>query len=208
MNTDEKFRYVKQSLAKLKALDKNYSAFGSSSHKYLLNPTLEESEVSAFESKHAIKLPEDYRRFLTEIGNGRAGPYYGLETLEDSLFIDLDYKRESRRLNPSKPFLFTEKWNMEFEGDSSNEQEFQAFEAEYFKDSWVNGLLRICNFGCGISLNLVVNGLEYSNIWVDDRGNDGGIYPDPYFGQTERTQFLDWYILWLNKSLDEVTQSA
>ena len=208
MNTDSKILFVKQSLAKLKALDKNYSVFGSERHKYLLHATLEKSEVSAFETKHNIRLPEDYRRFITEIGNGGAGPYYGLETLEDSLFIDLDYKKENEYINLSQPFLLTQKWNMEFAGVSDNEQEYQVFEKEYFKDSWVNGLLRICNFGCGVSLNLVANGTEYGNIWVDDRGSDGGIFPDPYFGQSERTQFLDWYILWLDKSLAEVHKSA
>jgi hypothetical protein len=208
MNIHAKILFVKQSLTKLKALDKTYSVFGSERHKYLLNNALEESEVSALENKHNIRLPEDYRRFITEIGNGGAGPYYGLETIEDSLFIDLDYKRENEYLNPAEPFLLTQKWNMEFTGDSSNEQEYQVFEKEYFKDSWVNGLLRICNFGCGVSLNLVVNGAEYGTIWVDDRGSEGGIFPDPYFGQSERTQFLDWYILWLNKSLEAVSQRA
>jgi hypothetical protein len=208
MNTDSKILFVKQSLSKLKTGDKNYSVFGSSSHRYLFNAMLEESEIKAFENKYVVRLPEDYRRFLIEIGNGGAGPYYGLQTLEDSLFIDLDYKRENEYLNPSKPFLLSEKWNMKFTGDYDNEQEYHAFEEEYFKDTWVNGLLRICNFGCGVSLNLVVNGAEYGNIWVDDRGSDGGIFPDPYFGQSERTQFLDWYILWLNKSLSEVSKSA
>ena len=204
MDIDNQILYVRQSLTKLKTHDKKFRVFGSSTHKYLLNPVIRESEVRAFENKYAINLPEAYRRFLIELGNGGAGPYYGLQTLEDSLFADLDYKRANEFLNPSKPFLLTEKWNMTFEGDYSNEQERQAFEEEYFKDSWVNGLLRICNYGCGASLNLVVNGAEYGNIWVDSRGNDEGIYPDPYFGQSERTQFLDWYILWLNKSLKEV----
>lgn len=203
MDIDNQIPYIRQSLTRLKALDKKCRVFGSRTHKYLLNPAIRESEVRAFESKYAIRLPEAYRRFLIEIGNGGAGPYYGLQTLGDSLFASLDYKRANELLDPSKPFLLTEAWNMTFEGDSRDEREYQAFEEEYFKDSWVNGLLRICNYGCGVSLNLVVNGAEYGNIWADDRGNDGGIYPDPYFGQSERTQFLDWYILWLNKSLKE-----
>ena len=208
MNIESKILFVKQSLSKLKALDKDYSVFGSSSHKYLFNAVLAESEIKTVENKYTIRLPEDYSRFLTEVGNGGAGPYYGLQTLEDSLFIDLDYKREHEFLNPSLPFLLTEKWNIEFTGDYDNEQEHHVFEEEYFKETRVNGLLRICNFGCGVSLNLVVNGEEYGNIWVDDRGNNGGIYPDPYFGQSERTQFPDWYVLWLNKSLSEVSKSA
>lgn len=208
MNIESKILYIKQSLDKLKALDKGYRVFGADSHRYLLNKVVKEEKIKVFENKYGIQLPEEYRRFLIEVGNGGAGPYYGLQTLEDSLFIDLDYKRENEYLNPSEPFLFIEKWNMKFAGNHSNEQEYIAFEEEYFKPSWANGLLRICNFGCGVSLNLVVNGSEYGNIWADDRVNDGGIFPDLYFGQSGRTQFLDWYILWLNQSLDKIHKST
>lgn len=93
---------------------------------------------------------------------------------------------------------------MEFEGEDDDEAAYEKFEEEYFSDKWETGILRLCNYGCGVSLNLVVNGLEKGNIWVDDRGNDGGIYPDPYFEQKERTKFLDWYLLWLNLSLSEL----
>lgn len=205
---DTKIHYIRQGLIELKAYDKNHAIFGSSNHQYLLNAVKKESEVIAFENQHGIQLPEGYRRFIIELGNGGVGPYYGLQTLEDSLCADLDYKRENKYLNPSKPFLMTEPWNMNFAGDYDNKQAYRAFEDEYFKDSWADGLLRICNYGCGVSMNLVVNGAEYGNIWVDDRVSDGGIYPDPYFGQTQRTQFLDWYILWLNISLKKIAHIA
>ncbi|MBK8270721.1 MAG: SMI1/KNR4 family protein [Planctomycetes bacterium] len=47
--------------------------FGSEKHKFVLHSTLEESEVEAFESKHGISLPADYRAFLLQAGNGGAG---------------------------------------------------------------------------------------------------------------------------------------
>ena len=89
-------------------------------------------------------------------------------------------------------------WNTNQKPDSREER-------KYFSDKWLQGLLRICNYGCGLSLNLVVNGSEYGHIWVDDRGNDGGLYPDNHFGQTGRTKFLDWYELWLDQSLEETS---
>lgn len=54
-----------------------------------------------------------------------------------------------------------------------------------------------------VSINLVVNGPSYGEIWVDDRNNDNGVYPDFYFGNEERLGFLEWYELWLDKSIEE-----
>ena len=37
-----------------------------------------------FEEKHNLLLPEEYKFFLTQIGNGGAGPYYGLYSLDEA----------------------------------------------------------------------------------------------------------------------------
>ncbi|MGH1472630.1 MAG: SMI1/KNR4 family protein [Cellvibrionaceae bacterium] len=191
-------------LSELKSLDVKFNIFGASSHKYTLNETLSEEEILEFESKYSISLPEEYRNFLKYIGDGGAGPYYGLQTLSQSLYADLDYKRDGEFIGPSLPFPFTEAWNMEFDGAPEDEDAYEKFSEEYFSERWETGILRICNYGCGVSLNLVVNGSEKGNIWVDDRGNDGGIYPDPYFEQTGKTSFGKWYEMWLDSSLNEL----
>ena len=49
--------------------------------KRLYSP-LTEAEATEFEVKHGITLPEGYRRFLIEVGNGGEGPPgYGLARL-------------------------------------------------------------------------------------------------------------------------------
>ncbi len=43
-----------------------------------MNPVLTESEVQAYESEIGIRLPENIRLFITQIGNGGVGPFDGL----------------------------------------------------------------------------------------------------------------------------------
>ncbi len=72
----------------------------------LWNPPIARSEVGAFEKKHNIVLPEEYKTFITEVADGcmnfiscnsggKGGKFYSLGELDDLL-------------NLSKPFYFTE----------------------------------------------------------------------------------------------------
>lgn len=193
---NEQLNRIQEKLALLKRYDSSYQVFGAMKHRYQLNPVKTSEELTAFEETHKIKLPEGYRAFLTTIGNGGAGPYYGMEKLESGIFIDLDYPSDNDRIDLSTEFAFTEPWNLDFR--SMSEAEYKAAQDDYYHPKWASGLLRIANYGCGISINMVVNGKEYGKIWMDDRCNDGGIYPEHYFGNTARLGFLDWYELWLD----------
>lgn len=126
---------IESRLLELKRKDKRFSIFGASNHKYRFNPRLSDDQICLFEQRYEITLPKGYRTFLTEIGNGGAGPYYGLETLEDSVFQDLDYKRPGETLNLKKPFPFTESWNMEYKGSPDDENAYQIHEDEYFSEN-------------------------------------------------------------------------
>jgi hypothetical protein len=208
---DNRLQNIKDKLELLRQLDTNLEIFGSEKHRYILNPTLSPDTIRQFEAKHRITLPVDYAAFLTTLGNGGAGPFYGLEPFENAIFDDLDYKRVDGLLNPSKPFLYTEVWNMEFipkvsedENKEEYDRQYEEFTDLYFDIEHTNGVLAICNYGCGITLNLVVNGQEHGNIWTDDRGNDGGIYPTIQLGEKAKITFLDWYELWLDNSISEI----
>lgn len=193
----EQINRIKEKLATLKSLDTNLSSFGVQKHKYELNPTISESEIEDFEKTYQISLPLGYREFLKQVGNGGAGPYYGLESLEDSRYVDLDYKGDNF-VDISQPFMLSDYWNPIQEID--NQEEYEAYQEEYMHDKWINGMIKLSNFGCGVFIHLVVNGNEYGNIWVDDRGNDAGIYPDYYLSKDDqRIDFLSWYEAWLDE---------
>src|SRR5208283_4634322 len=71
-------RRIKEKLDRLALLDPKYEVFGAYGHRYELFPRLTEKAVSAFEKKWRITLPAGYRQFLIELGNGGAGPSYGV----------------------------------------------------------------------------------------------------------------------------------
>lgn len=199
---------IKNKLSILSYSDKKFKVFGAEKHKYKLNQCLSPEKVALFESENKCTLPEPYKLFLIHIGNGGAGPNYGLESLKDCLFNDLHYKTE-KLLNPGKPFPHENNWNLSFTPKHSMEEnealyyeELDEFENLYFSHEHIYGSIRISNLGCGIYENLVVSGSEKGNIWLDCRVNDGGICPNHENG--ERINFLDWYELWLDKSLEEL----
>ena len=65
-------------LDRLRALDRRFQAFGAETHRYALRPRASESTVAAAERKLGVSLPDDLRRFYTEVADGGAGPHYGL----------------------------------------------------------------------------------------------------------------------------------
>ncbi|QUF03847.1 SMI1/KNR4 family protein [Actinosynnema pretiosum subsp. pretiosum] len=48
-----------------------------------LNPPASEAEVQAFEREQNVTLPQAYRRFLLELGDGGVGPHYGVLPLHE-----------------------------------------------------------------------------------------------------------------------------
>lgn len=191
-------------LMNLRNLDPDLELFGVENHEYEMAPVWKQEDIAQFEQKWQIELPGEYKAWLLHMGTGGVGPYYGLENPDDGVYAVLGYDDELNAI--SDPFQFTEAWNWNYEwfDDSKEEEEWEALEHEYFDPKWSAGMLRISDYGCGISINLIVKGASYGEIWVDDRANQTGIHPYQYLGNTNRLRFLDWYELWLDRSIHEM----
>jgi hypothetical protein len=194
---------VHESLAKLAAA--NASVFGAESHQFLLNPPLAETEVVAFEHAHSVSLPEDYRHFLTQIGNGGAGPFYGvfpLGKMDHNFGLQRWHESDGMVGILSNPFPLESEWN-DLSGNPAGEEDFDAmieqFEKRYWDSSVVDGAFPICHTGCALRIWLVVTGRQAGNLWYDERAELGGVMPLTMDDGTPLT-FGAWYQAWLDRS--------
>ena len=87
-------------------------------------------------------------------------------------------------------------WERQPASDASWE-DLDAFTAEVDAINWakgrLNGAIPIANLGCAVRLVLVVTGSRAGQVWVDDRANDGGLFPAPVEGEGTFTEvYADW----------------
>lgn len=184
----------------LKKIDKNFQIFGSNHHKYILNAKLSEKKVEEFEQSNGIALPSDYRMFLTNIGDGGCGPYYGLLPLryyhqhyDNHIWEEDDLSKSYLRFS----FPFIDKWIPE---TGLNESESYKINKES-----ISGTLALSHEGCGYYTILIVKGIEEGNIWLDGMVTDQGMMP--LIRNEKKIGFYDWYEEWLDKSLIEVSEN-
>lgn len=202
-------------LSVLERKDRRRSVFGSAAHDYNLNPPIPLSTIEEFEARHGIRLPDDYRYFVTEIGNGGAGPYYGLfpfGQVEDGR----SWEEGDLVGNVSQPFPHVEAWNLpesfwqqepNISPETPPEEDDRLWEAwdkveqeHYWNPSIMNGAIPICHLGCGLLQWLVVNGEQKGHVWDDFRADHRGIRPRRDQSGRQMT-FSDWYMSWLDESL-------
>jgi hypothetical protein len=191
-------------------LERQPDVFGANGHRYELNEPLSEQALAEFEAQHGVRLPEDYRWFLSTVGNGGAGPYYGLFALgevDDGVGITAWKENDGFVGHLSAPFPHLAAWNdlagkpEETSPESAElEAEFEAFEGRYFSVRHVDGAIPICHLGCGLRIWLVISGPERGHLWLDRRPDYEGLSP-LVSGSGARRRFLDWYAEWIDESL-------
>lgn len=208
---------IVESLSRLQKSRARGKVFGASAHGFETNPPLKECDVADFESQHGIALPEDYRGFLVHVGNGGAGPYYGVFRLGemDDGWGHAPWEESNGFVGDlSEPFPHRDRWN-----DLTGKPEFDAsretdhdYEDEYGErlDEWeqnhywhprqVNGAIPICHLGCAYRQWLVITGPEAGHIWCDDRVDYRGLYPLE-LDDKRRASFIDWYLSWLDDAI-------
>lgn len=171
-------------------------------HQYRLGPCLTDAEISEFERQHDSTLPDEYRRFLMEVGNGGAGPEYGLYKLgERQVQTTLQHFEDS--------VLIEQLWATaptKYKSDPSVLSDFQM-------PTTFSKFLPIANDGCTYQSVLILDGEERGNIWSGDFSGDPTLVPvDKSFGTLPRApeserkalSFYEWYNLWLDRQIADL----
>ncbi len=196
MNTNDmqaQLHAIKRKLELVKAQDTEFTEFGSSSHEYQMDPVLSQAELEQWQREHGLVLPEPFAQFLLEIGNGGAGPYYGIYSLEEAT----SYTEPLALSLPAilRPRMPRAEWNqliapLIWDEDISDEQYEQT------SSQILGGMLCIGTQGCDYDMYLVLDG-EYRGriVYTNDFYEDA-----PFFFVYDLT-FLDWYERWLDEFL-------
>lgn len=156
----EVIRRVKQKIAELKIE---------------IGATLSEEEISRFEKQCHIRLPEAYRLFLQEVGDGCDDMLDGFQ---------LNRLSDIEKRNLSSPFLLEEEWIWEADDRP------QSVINEEMETKVYQGELELIDTGCCTSYNLIVTGKCRGEVWSF---SDVGVQPC-----CERQDFLGWFELWLD----------
>ena len=220
MNLDK--ATVLRLLADLRRKDRKRRVFGSAAHDYKLNPPIAASVIEEFETQHGITLPEDYRFFVMEIGNGGAGPYYGLFPFgqHDGSLGLRSWEHGDLLGDVSQPFPHVEAWNLpksfcdqvpNIPPDLPVDEEQRRWDAwdqveqeHYWNPSIMNGAIPICHIGCALRQWLVVNGEQKGFVWNDYRADCGGVLP-VVDEAGRQVSFSGWYMSWLEEAHREAS---
>ncbi|WDZ82227.1 hypothetical protein [Micromonospora cathayae] len=162
--------------------------FGAQEHRFRLGPPLAEETVVAFERRHRVRLPADYRGFVTTVGHGGpgrfggAGPYYGLHPLDewDGCLLGHPDPGALARPFPVEPGRTYRDWLSEVAPGDDDEPYL--------------GTLALGDHGCGYLSLLVVSGPTRGRVTDNCPGPQG-----PTF--TGDADFLSWYERWLDAVL-------
>lgn len=200
MNTYDQYdERITSIMSKIENLRGRKNRFEQGIFEPVWEPPLTEEETAAFEADKGIRLPDDYRRFITAYASAGKQPFGELYPLRQTEGI-------AKKPVVEKPFPYTLNSILYFLYMTEEEMDYFWDEDTPFTAN--HGLLTLCHEGDGMYSVLVVNSEDadtYGTVWYFDLANDFGIVP-MYDRETGKPfHFLDWLEYWVDRttSLDQ-----
>lgn len=162
---------LRKGLAAAQTADAGWKVFGAERHQYRWNPPALLSEVEALEKTLGVTLPEEYRNFLLQAGNGGAGPAYGLFSVQE-IPGWMDWP-----LEPEEPPVLSPERDA---ADLSTDE------------NWRRGCMPIGSQGDTYFTALMLTGPHRGRVVYWEWEGSWAFFP-------EARTFLDWYQRWLRE---------
>ena len=175
-------------LEQAKAKDRDLVRFGAYSHRYKLSPPASEEAIQKFEEQEGIRLPEEYRDFLLFVGNGGAGPYYGLYGVETGEKELHDAHGSCLYRMQEEPVIYPKMSDEDW--DRAADQEGRRKGEEVYP---YVGVLPIGSQGCTLMTGIMLAGPYRGQVVYYDEDFCG----QPFFVREQG--FLKWYERWLRE---------
>lgn len=186
-------------------IDSKYEIYTASTHKYKLNPPVSKEFVRKVEEKYHFTLPEDYVQFITEIGDGGAGPGHGMyqfgNILAKGQTLAIEKLYEEYRHGLAEEFI-PQSWvlgkdeeeNFEEYYDFISKEEYKKNPGIYFVCENNNGFLHLGSYGGLREFGLVTSGKRYGQIFDTDR--------EGFYYSFTAYSFSEFYQSWLDDISD------
>jgi len=190
-NNEAQLDRIKMKLNQAMHKDADFSLFGASSHQYRVQEKLKAIELANWQDRNQVTLPESFTQFLTGVGNGGAGPYYGIYSLEKATSYT---EHEALLAKPVlHPGMTKEEWNHLIE-PLTEDEDISDEDYDKARNKVLGGMLCIGTQGCEYDMYLVLEG-EYRGkvVYTSD------FHPDHPFFFVYEDSFLDWYERWLDE---------
>jgi uncharacterized protein (TIGR02996 family) len=178
-------RRIKEKLPRLKSGDTSLKSFAAHHHRFQTLPPLPVAAIRTLEHQFGVRLPDDYFEFLVRVGEGGAGPSYGL----------YPFRRACHRIM-AQPFPFegTAAPGEGYELPEDTDSVFVRWSEGGFSSRCYGGCIVLADHGCCSVSHLVLTGQHRGQVWDYWGGGDGLWHPTGM-------SFLGWYESWLDQGL-------
>lgn len=202
---------IRRKLGLLRAADPGLRLFGAGRHRHRCRPVADTDTVEQVEGLAGVRLPEDYREFVTSVADGAPGPYQGVMSLDEALG-ELARSCGTGVLGADSPLTGDVDFQELLGGGDDPAAHLERLDAdpvyaagvsrlrtEYLDSPWTRGRLPLAGYGRGDRLFLVLRGPRRGTVWVDSVPGGTGLY-------CLETDFLTWYSRWLDDALARAEQ--
>ncbi|MDE5950433.1 MAG: SMI1/KNR4 family protein, partial [Acetatifactor sp.] len=186
--TDGYAQYLRELIEEAGRVDAGREVFGAEKHQYRINPVVNMAEIRRAEEERHVKFPEEYVFYLTKVGNGGAGPDYGLYPFEKVLAEDRNPYLGQIFEQTVTTQLTKEQWREHMRKLDELGESFETdTDYERYKSILFSNMMPIGTQGCTLDNMLMLSGGDADRImYIDwDMEEDG---PPFDTGMT----FLEW----------------